>query len=566
MFSVLGLRALAGVLTIGAALVITTQTAAAADADLCASGKVNAARNYASCILKFEVKALKKGTEADYLRCDIALSRAWARLARPCGESALAEGLSQQDAQALSQATTRALATAARETSPLAATVLCAGDEVRVESGECVPTSVLCAGEGVAIQEGSCVAVGSPQVGCSTIADIRENAIPTEAACIENVLVTAITADGFYAQDTAGGTMAGIRVVVGSSEIAELGLNVGDLVDVSGTFEDYEDWDAAETQAQIDVPGDGSVTTVTSGYTLPEIFLPGAAAGSDAYESQYVCLESLRIGTDATSGLTTVRDAFGVSLHVDTSLYAPAWMPGDRVDEACGIVTLGANGFGLAPRSPADIGTITQPPPPSSDLAAGDLAIIGVHSDSPSGFSMVVLRDGGLAAGTEIFVTDNGILDNCTLRPGEGILQYIAPAIIPQGTVIRFDNSAEDFDTFDGGFNLSTAGDQVILYQGSSTQPEFLFAVQTNSSQWQVGADDSNQSAVPCGLSAGLHAIAVGAGPDEEDEFDNAYFDPSPGFFCSTAASCLGAIADVTNWTGSNPAVDTLILDSIPGL
>ena len=566
MFSDSRIRLFAGVLLIGCAIAWPTRVPAAPSETLCASGKMNAARNYASCIMKFEVKALKKATVADYLRCEIALSRAWSRLDRPCGESAAAEGLTLADTLALGNTTSRALASAAGNAAPLGATALCEGNDVRVENGDCVPASVLCVGEGVGIQDGACVAIGSPQVGCSTIADIRENATPTEAACIENVLVTAITADGFYAQDTSGGTMAGIRVILGSSEIDDLGLNVGDLVDVTGTYEEYEDWDDPETQARIDVPNDGAVATVASGYGLPENFVSGAAAGSDAYESQYVCLEDLRIGIDPSGGFATVRDAFGASLLVDNSLYAPAWSPGDRVDEVCGIITLADEGFGLAPRNPSDIGTITPPPPPSGDLSAGDMAIIGVHSDSPSGFSMVVLRDGGIAAGTEIFVTDNGILDNCTLRPGEGILQYIAPSTLPQGTVIRFDNSAEDFDTFDGGFNLSTAGDQVILYQGSTSQPEFIFAAQTNSSVWQTGADDSNQSAVPCGLTPGVNAVAVGAGPDDEDEFDNAYFDPSPGFFCSTAQTCLTAIADVANWTGSNPAVDSLIPDSIPGL
>ncbi|MDG2008843.1 MAG: hypothetical protein P8K76_03570 [Candidatus Binatia bacterium] len=553
-------------LVLGLSIVLPSPAAGAPDAKLCASGKMNAARNYASCIMKFEVKALKKDTNAEYLRCEVALARAWSRLERPCGEAALTEGLTAPDVLALADTTSLALASAAGDAAPLIATTLCTGSNVLVDNGNCVPSSVLCEGDGVAIQDGECVAIGSPQVGCTTIANIRANGIPTEAACVENVLVTAITDDGFYAQDTAGGTLAGIRVVVSGGQIDELGISPGDLVDVSGIFDEYEDWDHPETQAQIEVPNDGSVSTVASGYAIPDNFLSGTAAASDAYESQSVCLENLRIGVGTTTGADTIRDAFGASLRVDTSLYAPSWSPGDTVDQVCGIVTIDENGFGLAARSPTDIGTITSPPPPSSDLVAGDMAIIGIHSDSPSGFSMVVLRAGGISAGTEIFVTDNGVLDNCTMRPGEGILQYIAPTVLPQGTVIRFDNSAEDFDTFDGGFNLSTAGDQVLLYQGSSSQPEFLFAVQSNSSQWQTGADDSNQSAVPCGLTAGVNAVAVGAGPDDEDEFDNAYFDPTPGFFCSTAASCLAAIADPINWTGSNPAVDTLILESIPGL
>ena len=557
---------LALALVIGLSMAQPNPATAAPDAKICASGKMNAARNYAACIMKLEVKALKKGSVADYLRCEVALTRSWVRLERPCGPAELAAGFTAAATRALGNATSRAFATAASDAAAISATVLCTGSDVLVDSGHCVASSVLCEGTGVAIQNGACVAVGSPQVGCSTIADIRANATATEAACLEGVLVTAITSDGFYAQDTAGGTLAGIRVVISGGQIEELGLSAGDLVDVTGVYDEYEDWENLETQSQIEVSNDGSVTALSGGNSIPQNVLNGAAAASDAYESQYVCLQDLRIAVDMTGSVATVRDALGTSLLVDTSLYEPSWSPGDRVDEACGIITLGAGGFGLAPRSPNDIGTITPPPPPSSDLSAGDLAVIGIHSDSPSGFSMVVLRAGGIAVGTEIFVTDNGVLDDCALRLGEGVLQYLAPTDLPQGTVIRFDNSAEDFDTFEGGFNLSTAGDQVIVYQGSIAQPEYLFGIQSNSSQWQIGADDSNQSALPCGLTPGTDAVAVGAGPGEEDEFDNAYFDPSPGFFCSSKETCATAIADPTNWTGSNPAVDTLFLTTIPGL
>ncbi len=181
-------------------------------------------------------------------------------------------------------------------------------------------------------------------------------------------------------------------------------------------------------------------------------------------------------------------------------------------------------------------------------LQAGDIAIIGVQSDTPDAFSFVALTD--IPAGEQIFFTDNGVFDDGTFRLNEGIVAWTAPDLVPAGTIIAFTGISGAFTEVDPGFALATSGDQVFAYQGTTANPTFLFAVQTNSTQFQTGADDANQSALPPGLVVGMTAVAVGAAAGAESEFDNSSYTGS--VTTGTREELLAAIANAANWTGSN--------------
>ncbi len=128
----------------------------------------------------------------------------------------------------------------------------------------------------------------------------------------------------------------------------------------------------------------------------------------------------------------------------------------------------------------------------ATTLSTGDIAIIGVNSDNPDDFSFVLLID--IEANTEIRFTDSGWLDTNQFRSNEGAFKYTAPTNLSAGTVINFGNDAVNFasdndaDVGNNGFNLSSSGDQVIAFQGTSTNPTFIYAVQTNSTQFQTTA------------------------------------------------------------------------------
>ncbi|WP_299489951.1 choice-of-anchor I family protein [Acaryochloris sp. IP29b_bin.137] len=199
----------------------------------------------------------------------------------------------------------------------------------------------------------------------------------------------------------------------------------------------------------------------------------------------------------------------------------------------------------------------------ATSLSAGDIAIIGINADNPDDFSFVLLVD--IDAGTEIRFTDSGVLSDGSFRANEGAVKYTAPSALTAGTVVNFVNNNADFtadnDTGVGtsGFSLSTSGDQIIAFQGLSTDPTFLFALLTNSTEFQADATSSNTSALPPGLEIGTTAVAVGAGAGPAQEVDNAVYS---GPVTGSPTELLAAISDASNWTGSNSPL-TLPTDSL---
>ncbi|MEA5597414.1 Ig-like domain-containing protein [Rivularia sp. UHCC 0363] len=188
----------------------------------------------------------------------------------------------------------------------------------------------------------------------------------------------------------------------------------------------------------------------------------------------------------------------------------------------------------------------------ATTLSAGDIAIIGINTDNPDNFSFVLLVD--IETGTEIRFTDSGWTDSNAFRASEGAFKYTATTNLSAGTVINFVNDAVNFaaDNDAGvgtnGFNLSTSGDQVIAFQGASTNPTFIYAVQTNSTQFQTTASTSNDSALPNGLVNGTSAVAVGQGSGTE--WDNSVYNMS--VTSGTREEILAAVSNPVNWTGSN--------------
>lgn len=189
-----------------------------------------------------------------------------------------------------------------------------------------------------------------------------------------------------------------------------------------------------------------------------------------------------------------------------------------------------------------------------TSLDAGSLAVTGFGSDNPDDFHFVLLAD--IEAGTRIRFTDSGVKSDGSFRGNEGAVAYTAPEALTAGTHIGYISSSADFSVDNDdrvgnrGLSLSTEGDQLIAFQGSSDNPSFIFAFQSNSSSWQADASNSNTSALPPGLTDGLDAVAAGSGPGEGDEYDNAAYNMSVSQ--GPADYVLKAIADKANWEGSN--------------
>ncbi|WP_447893778.1 ExeM/NucH family extracellular endonuclease [Vreelandella sp. GE22] len=179
---------------------------------------------------------------------------------------------------------------------------------------------------------------------------------------------------------------------------------------------------------------------------------------------------------------------------------------------------------------------------------AGDIAVTAV-SGSDKEFQFVALR--GIAEGAEITFTDSGWMGD-GFRANEGAVKWTAPeGGVAPGTVVSHTRDADQFSDANsaavgnGSFNLSVSGDQILAFVGEDTNPEFIYAVQTNSDEWQETSTNSNNSALPTGLENGLTAVAVG-------RERNAAF---TGEGYGTADELLSAISNPDNWEFANSAM-----------
>ena len=176
-----------------------------------------------------------------------------------------------------------------------------------------------------------------------------------------------------------------------------------------------------------------------------------------------------------------------------------------------------------------------------AQLNPGDIAIISYNADGVEEFSFVATVD--IPGGEILKFTDNGWLNAGNFRGGEGTITWTAPATgVACGTVVQFNGNVAGIGTSSGSMALSGSGDQILVYQGSSTAPSFIFAINSEGSAvWQANATNSNTSALPTGLVDGFSAVAI-------QEVDNIAYDGT--LTAASRALVLGAISDFSNWTG----------------
>ena len=184
------------------------------------------------------------------------------------------------------------------------------------------------------------------------------------------------------------------------------------------------------------------------------------------------------------------------------------------------------------------------------NLNPGDIAILGFQSDTPDKFAFIVLTD--LSGGTEIKFTDNGWKDNNTLYANEGTLTWTAPSDgIDKGSIITVSNESgwtatSGSITSSGSIAFAGGGDQIIVYQGTSSSPTLIYAFST--SPWITsGTIGAGTSYLPSGLSNGTTAHCFSS------TYDNGFYTNET--IIESKASALSSISNDENWTKSDTAV-----------
>ena len=206
-------------------------------------------------------------------------------------------------------------------------------------------------------------------------------------------------------------------------------------------------------------------------------------------------------------------------------------------------------------------------------LASGDIAVVYHFSElstAPGGatanadrLGIVLLKD--IDTGTTFNITENGSNNGTSLEFDEGVITFTAQTALSAGTVIDFE-SQDQLDLgrtssipliTDGNsgvnYEISTSGDQTIIYTGSNTSPTFIYSAFFDGTSWDpagacAGDCSSAQSQEP------TSGVTFAYGADATTEFDNNWYTGPTTF--NTTAEALAAFSNIANWTGSNNVGD----------
>jgi hypothetical protein len=195
-----------------------------------------------------------------------------------------------------------------------------------------------------------------------------------------------------------------------------------------------------------------------------------------------------------------------------------------------------------------------------TQLNPGDIAIIAFQSDNNDQFAFLSLVD--IAPNTQIHFSEKGwngsLATPAFVTTSEGVHTWTAPINgLKQGTVVtvNFNNLGTSPLASYGSISstsaakLSTSGDELIAFQGSSTAPNFIYAF--GSRPWIIsGIPTSNQSWLPATLVNGITA------KDFPTENDDQYYNIAA--ISGSKDDILASIGNTKNWSRSNARFTSL--------
>ncbi len=194
----------------------------------------------------------------------------------------------------------------------------------------------------------------------------------------------------------------------------------------------------------------------------------------------------------------------------------------------------------------------------NAQINSGDIVVIYSFPETTSGgtsqdrIGLFLLAD--LPMGSTFNISEDGTADCTTLETDEGALTFTAQSNLTAGTVIDItvtsnspSSTPPGVSNLSGTFAMSTAGDQVIIFTGTSASPTFIYSAFFDGTSWDAtcsGNCSSSSSVEPCSG----ETFAFGASPS--GEYDNSAYNGPTTF--ADAAAALAAINDPTNWTGDD--------------
>ena len=241
---------------------------------------------------------------------------------------------------------------------------------------------------------------------------------------VDSVIVTAVdlkpTTFGFHIQERGGGPYSGILYYtryVRPDTIGGVGVQVGDLVRVWGTYDEYNN------HSEITMGSDGHVEIIQKGYGAPPCTLlscgdlgysPYDASFAEKWEGVLICVDTVQvvdIGDYAEWTVVEYHDHPGIglgdSLRIDDKLFDPTLSPPDSGDTLAFIRGVYAEEWGnyrLWPRDYDDL--IFMGPEPGPHLllayATSETTINAVFDRDLDETSAEDINNYSLATGTTI--------------------------------------------------------------------------------------------------------------------------------------------------------------------
>jgi len=153
--------------------------------------------------------------------------------------------------------------------------------------------------------------------------------------------------------------------------------------------------------------------------------------------------------------------------------------------------------------------------------------MVTVNADGNDNFDFVPLVD--LAANTVMYFADNA-WDGSALKSNEGTLKYTSSSSVSAGEIVSYPGSAGgEWAIEDAGFLIAAAGDNILVFQGSPSDPTFIYGIGwALGTVWiSEGTVSTHNSYIPSGISTSDNTVVqLGTSDNYQYETDNGTSGP----------------------------------------
>ncbi|MEZ4722267.1 MAG: LamG-like jellyroll fold domain-containing protein [Flavobacteriales bacterium] len=256
--------------------------------------------------------------------------------------------------------------------------------------------------------------------------------------------------------------------------------------------------------------------------TAGDDYLPYAGGGTLNLSRSYTICDDASMSVTGSGNQNSTSVGLGTLADNGGSFFTYSISGGNAARDAgtnSGAPSDDARGF--ARDASVDIGAFEYIAPPFNNLYPGDIAFTSFSSDGNKRFSFVLLTD--ISDSTAIYFTDNGWNDTADnwFNTSEGTMLWTYVGDLSCGTEITIDPSQDtasigNASTPDAGFTISTTGDAILAYQGSTVNaPDtFLAGINQDAGEWTGVMANTSDCHLPDELTDGVNAVAFATHKD----------------------------------------------------